>query len=263
MKTILALSLLLSFLYLLWATDARNTPNTAIVPVPKLEQDNYDWYVRHAEVLRIKNSVNPEIVLIGDSITHFWGGEPKSISVNGATAWKATFGKYRTLNLGYGWDRTQNVLWRLDHGEIDGLDPRVVVIQIGTNNTSETDNAHKNTPAEIAEGIRAIIDRVKAKAPQARIVLMRVFPREEKPDHPRRQDIAGINKLLTDFANIPGVTLLDIGPKIVSPDGTLSREIMPDFCHPGEKAYQIWGDALAPLLSLTKECDFFGFSGCG
>jgi acetyl esterase/lipase/lysophospholipase L1-like esterase len=223
--------------------------NTALVPVPKLEEDSYDWYARHAEVLRIKDRLNPEIVLIGDSITHFWGGEPKAAQANGPASWRATFGPYRTLNLGFGWDRIQNVLWRLDHGELDGLHPRVIVLHIGTNNTTDTEHARKNTPAEIAEGVRAIFRRLRAKTPEARIVLMAVFPREQKPDHPRRQHIAEINRLLSELGQLPGVTWLDIGPKMLQPDGAISPEIMRDFCHPTEKGYRIWGDALAPLLA--------------
>ena len=229
------------------AIDVPN--NTALVPVPKLEEDSYDWYARHAEVLRIKDRLNPEVVLIGDSITHFWGGEPKAAQANGPASWQATFNPYRTLNLGFGWDRIQNVLWRLDHGELDGLHPRVIVLHIGTNNTSDTEHARKNTPAEIGEGVRAILRRLRAKAPQARIILMAVFPREHEPDHPRRQLITQINRSLSEFGQLPGITWLDIGPKLLQPDGTISPEIMRDFCHPTEKGYRIWGDALAPLLA--------------
>jgi acetyl esterase/lipase/lysophospholipase L1-like esterase len=225
--------------------------NTALVPVPKLEEDSYDWYARHAEVLRIKDRLNPEVVLIGDSITHFWGGEPKSALANGPVSWETAFGPYRTLNLGFGWDRIQNVLWRLDHGELDGLHPRVIVLHIGTNNTTDTEHARKNTPAEIAEGVGAILRRLRAKTPQARIILMAVFPREQKPDHPRRRQIAEINQLLSQLGQLPGVTWLDIGPKLLQPDGTISPEIMRDFCHPTEAGYRIWGNALAPWLALS------------
>ncbi len=225
--------------------------NTAIVPAPKLENDSYDWWARHADVLKAAQTANPEIVLIGDSITHFWGGEPKANHVNGPRAWAAAFDRYRVLNLGFGWDRTQNVLWRLDHGELDGLNPRAVVLHIGTNNTSGTPNARQNTPAEIAEGIRAICIRIRAKAPAARIILMAVFPRDEQPDAPRRAQIAGINKLIAAYGQTPGITFLDIGPRLLKPDGTLSREIMGDFCHPTDKGYQVWADALAPLLQVA------------
>lgn len=225
--------------------------NTAIVPVSKLENDSYNWWDRHAEVLRMKDSINPEIVLIGNSITHFWGGEPrlknadgKPRKPNGPNAWASVFSNHRVLNLGFGWDRIQNVLWRLDHGEVDGLHPRTIIMHLGTNNTSETANARMNSAAEIVEGIRAVCMRLRSKVPMAQIVLMKVFPREEKPDHPRRILINEINKQLEVFARENNIDLLDIGPKILAPDGTLPREIAGDFCHPTEKGYQIWADEI-------------------
>lgn len=222
--------------------------NSALIPVPKLEEDSYDWYARHADVLRVKDRVAPEVVLIGDSITHFWGGEPKAAQANGPLSWQDTFSPYRTLNLGFGWDRIQNVLWRLDHGELDGLHPRVVVLHIGTNNTSETAHARQNTPEEVAEGIKAVLQRLRAKVPEARIILMAVFPREQSPAHPRRSQIAQINLQLAGLGGIPGVTFLDLGPKLLEPDGTISPRVMADFCHPTESGYRIWGQALVPLL---------------
>ncbi|MEI8038661.1 MAG: GDSL-type esterase/lipase family protein [Verrucomicrobiota bacterium] len=228
--------------------DTDRPANTAIVPTPKLENDSYDWWARHADVLRSKDAINPEIVLIGDSITHFWGGQPAAKQVNGRKAFAAVFAPYRVLNLGFGWDRTQNVLWRLDHGELDGLHPRAVVIHIGTNNTSATAAARQNTPAEIVEGIAAICGRVRSKVPGVKILLMQVFPREQKADHPRRQAIAEINRLLVAFAAANHLELIDLAPKFLQPDGTLPAELMPDFCHPHEAGYAIWGDALRPLL---------------
>ena len=198
--------------------------------------------------MRVKGDIKPEIVLIGDSITHFWGGEPRANQANGRKAFASVFAPYRVLNLGFGWDRTQNVLWRLDHGELDGLHPRTVVIHIGTNNTSQTEHARRNTPAEIVEGIAAICARVRSKTPGARIILVQVMPREEKPDNPRRAQIAGINRLLVEFAQANHLDLLDLAPKLLEPDGTLPRSLMPDFCHPNEKGYAIWADALRPLL---------------
>ena len=225
--------------------------NSAIVPVSKLEQDSYNWWNRHAEVLRVKDSINPEIVLIGNSITHFWGGEPRLINAegkprkpNGPNAWASVFANSRVLNLGFGWDRTQNILWRLDHGELDGLHPRTVIMHLGTNNTSETANARKNTASEIVEGIRAVCMRVRSKVPGAHLVLMEVFPREEKPDHPRRILINEINKQLEVFAKENKIDLVDIGPKMLAPDGTLPKDIANDFCHPTEKGYQIWADEI-------------------
>lgn len=222
--------------------------NSATIPVSKLENDSYDWHKRHEDVMRVKAVIDPEIVLIGDSITHFWAGEPKAHTVRGAKAWESVFGRSRVLNLGFGWDRTQNVLWRIDHGELDGIKPRVVVVNIGTNNTSQTPNARQNTAPEIAEGVRTVCERIHAKLPDAKILLMAIFPREEKPDHPRRRLISETNGLLARMAKEKGYEFIDPGPGFFTPDGLLSRDVMPDFCHPSEKGYQIWANALRPWI---------------
>lgn len=236
--------------------DTDIASNSAIVPVSKLENDSYDWWVRHADVLHIKDSINPQIVLIGNSITHFWGGEPllkyadgTARKPNGPKAWASVFGNYRVLNLGFGWDRTQNVLWRLDHGELDGLHPKTVIIGIGTNNTSQTVNARINTAPEIVEGIAAICKRVRSKVPGAKIVLMAVLPREQSPTHPRRILINEINKLLEVFANENKITFVNIGSKMLTPDGVLTKEMAGDYCHPTEKGYQVWADEIRSLVT--------------
>ena len=229
--------------------------NTAIVPAGKLENDSYDWYKRHAEVLAVKDSINPEIILIGNSITHFWGGVPavryadgKLRIPNGPQSYANLFGSYRVLNMGFGWDRTQNVLWRLDHGELDGLHPRLVVINIGTNNTSETENARINTASEIVEGIEAVCRRVRSKIPNTKILVMAIFPREKDPAASRRILINEINKRLVNFTTTQKISFLDAGPKMLNADGTFVEGMMLDFTHPSEKGYTIWADALRPVI---------------
>jgi lysophospholipase L1-like esterase len=227
--------------------------NSAVMPMSKLEQDHYDWFARHAEILRVKDAVNPEVVFIGDSITHQWGGVPAANGhpSPGEQVLKTTLGQYRTLNLGFGWDRTQNVLWRIDHGELDGLHPKVVVIHIGTNNTSPG-HARPNTAPEIAEGIGTICDRVHAKVPHAKIIIMAIFPREASPDHPRRLLINATNKLLPAVARAQQAVLVDLTPQMLAPDGQLPRDVARDLCHLTEKGYQIWADAILPIIAATN-----------
>lgn len=222
--------------------------NHAIVPTPKLEQDFYDWHARHADALRIKDEIDPDIVLIGDSITHMWGGRPlEPKKVNGAKSWAELFGN-RALNLGFGWDRTQNVLWRIDHGELDGLSPKTVVIHIGTNNLAGTKNHEACTPSQIAEGIDAVCGRVRAKLPEAKILLMAVFPRGEKPDFWARPKIAEINALLPDIARKHEAELIDITRQLLDENGVFPKELAADFLHPSEAGYEIWANALKPHL---------------
>ena len=248
--------------------DTSISSNSAIVPVSKLENDSYDWWARHAEVLRIKDSINPEIVLIGNSITHFWGGVPTLKNAdgtpripNGPRSWDSLFHNYRVLNLGFGWDRTQNVLWRLDHGELNGLHPGTVIIDIGTNNTSQTPNARMNTAPEIVDGIRAICLRVRSKVPGAKIILMAVFPREQYADHPRRILINDINKQLEVFANEQKIRFVNIGPKMLDANGTFLPGMTFDFCHPTEKGYQIWADGIRSIVSMANCSSAYSSSG--
>ncbi len=221
-------------------------PNSAVVPAAKLEEDGYDWMARHEDTIRSGERTQPDLVFIGDSITHAWGGLPLTgARRTGESVLKSAFGNRRTLNLGFGWDRTQNVLWRIDHGALDRIEPRVVVLNIGTNNTSGTPHARENTPAEIAAGIRACVIRIRAKLPDTRILVMHIFPREERPDHPRRKLIDETNRLLAaDLGGVGGIDLLDLGPRLRNADGTVSRDIMPDLCHLTVKGYQIWADAI-------------------
>ena len=224
--------------------------NTACIPHEKLENDSYDWYQRHEAILALHKTLAPEVVMIGDSITHFWAGEPNTPNGNhGTESWAALFKDHPVLNLGFGWDRTQNVLWRFDHGELQGLKPKAIVIHIGTNNLAGTSNARENTPAEIAEGIQAVVERAKAQCPGAKIMLMAIFPRGETPDNPMRLKVAAINAFLPAIAKNSNVTLLDIGDQFCGSDGKISKEMMGDFLHPTAKGYAIWANALKPLLN--------------
>jgi lysophospholipase L1-like esterase len=219
--------------------------NNAIVPVTWLERDSYNWDERHTQVIEAQKTIDPDIVLIGDSITHFWAGPPISNQPHGPKAWADTFDDHRVLNMGFGWDRTQNVLWRLDHGEMDGTHPKTVVLNIGTNNFSRTRNSRDNSPAEVAEAIAAIIDRVHKKSPPSRIIVMGVFPRGFNANGPYRAKITALNELLArQLAGKPLISFLDISAQLVAEDGSIPRNLMGDGVHPTEAGYAIWGKAL-------------------
>lgn len=226
--------------------DAMANANTAIIPVPRLEHDSYDWYERHHAELGLARSIRPKIVMIGDSITHFWAGPPVSTRRNGPNAWRRLFRRTSVLNLGFGWDRTQNVLWRLRQGELRGLSPRTVIINIGTNNLTGTANARANTPAEVVEGIAAIVREVRRQTPASRIIVMAIFPRGHLQTDPYRQPIAETNRLLARrFGHDQTLCFLDIGTRFLNPNGALRSGIMPDGTHPSEAGYKIWASALA------------------
>jgi lysophospholipase L1-like esterase len=207
--------------------------------------DSYDWYERHKEVLAAKARMTPQIVLIGDSITHFWAGIPKAHRISGPESWEQAFGGMAVLNLGFGWDRTQNVLWRLEQGEFDGLHPKTVVLNIGTNNLTGTVNARANTPSEVTQGILAIVDAIAARSPESRIIVMGVFPRGFAPSTPMRTTIAQVNQLVAQaLEGRDRITFLDIGKQFLEADGTLPKALMNDGTHPTEEGYQVWAKAL-------------------
>ena len=224
--------------------------NPATVPVGKLENDGYGWEDRHEAVMKIKDALKPEIVLIGDSITHFWGGEPDGgrMGNRGREAWEGLFENRKVLNLGFGWDRTQNVLKRIELGELDDLTPKAIVIHIGTNNLAATPHHRAETDEQIAEGVAAVVARAQTKCPQAQVILMAIFPRGKGATNPERERINAINKLLAPLGKKPRVTFLDITGVLLNPEGHVDTALMPDTLHPNNKGYTMWARMLRPLL---------------
>src|SRR5208337_4512181 len=156
-------------------------------------------------------------------------------------------------DFGIGWDRTQNVLWRIENGELDGIKPKVVVLLIGTNNCgNEDDGKPRNTTPEIIEGVTTVVHELRTRLPESKILLFGIFPRGNKND-PVREQVKAVNAGLAKLDDGKTVKFLDIGSILLAPDGTLSRDIMPDLLHPNEKGYQIWSDALeGPLEQMLK-----------
>jgi lysophospholipase L1-like esterase len=221
--------------------------NTAIEPVPR----DAAWVKRHEGFVEIAKQGGVDVLFLGDSLTDAW----RRPAPGGKGVWDAHFAPLRAANFGISGDRTQHVLWRLQNGELDGIKPTAVVLMIGTNNTGfERDGTTpRNTPAETAAGVAAILKLLRAEQPQAKILLLAVFPRGEKPDHPQRLQIGEINTAIARLADGRNIRFLDIGQKFLAADGTLPKEIMPDFLHPREKGYEIWANAIKePLAAMLK-----------
>jgi lysophospholipase L1-like esterase len=219
--------------------------NTALVPLTQnRDWKSYDWVVRHDEILALNkpDAIRADVVFIGDSITHFWSGEPKAKRVAGKESWEKWIAPHHPINLGYGWDRTENVLWRLRHGEVAGLKPKAFVVLIGTNNLSGF-----NPPAETAEGVAEVCRELRRQAPQAKILLLAILPRQAKPDA-TRQRVAETNKLLQAQAPQVADAYLDLTDKLVEADGSISKETMNDYLHPTNKGYEVMGAAIDTQL---------------
>ena len=224
------------------APGEKRRPATVVPLTQNRDWRVYDWTSRHREASALMRSRRPEIVMLGDSITHFWGGEPIGGRRTGAAEWDRFFAGRNVVNLGYGWDRTENLLWRLANGEFDGVTPKVVVLMIGTNNVT------RDTPDEIAAGVEAICASIHERSPATKILLLAIFPRGRKPDAIRAQ-VDEVNRRIARLDERDEVTFLDIGAKFLEPDGTISQEVMYDYLHPSAKGYAIWSAAMSPVLA--------------
>ncbi len=198
---------------------------------------------RHEGFVEQARKGNVEVLFLGDSITDFW-------RTRGSNVWNHCYAPRHAANFGISGDRTQHVLWRIEHGELDGIYPNVVVLMIGTNNTGKERDGKtiRNSPPEVVEGVTAVVRAIRAKLPQTRILFLGIFPRGEKTDAIRQQ-LKEINLQLALLADGRMVKFLDIGPKFLETDGTIPGNVMPDLLHPNEKGYQIWADAMESTLA--------------
>jgi lysophospholipase L1-like esterase len=214
---------------------AQDKPNDAVVPAPR----EGNWMKRHESFNERVKQGNADLVFIGDSITQGWeGAAPRG----GKEVWDEFYGKRNAVNLGIGGDRTQHVLWRLDHGNIEGISPKLAVLMIGTNNSGS------NTSEQIADGIKAIVEKLRAKLPNTKVLILAIFPRGANKDHTMRKVNEGANEIVKKLADNKMVFYLDIGPKFLAPDGTLSREIMPDLLHLNATSYRTWAESIEPKV---------------
>jgi lysophospholipase L1-like esterase len=189
------------------------------------------WSEIHNRYVDRANRGNVDLLFIGDSITEGWHKE----------IWNRYYGPRNAANFGIGGDKTQQILWRVQNGELDGIRPKVVVVMVGTNNLTV------NTVDEIVLGIRTIVQETRRHLPKTRILLLGIFPRGPTPD-PVREKLEAVNARIARLDDGSHVTYLDIGRVFVNDDGTISREIMPDFIHLSRRGYELYADAIEPTL---------------
>jgi lysophospholipase L1-like esterase len=221
------------------------TPITPITwplpPIPPGTQETTypmprtDWYTRYQGNLDKLPSGPYDLVFDGDSITDNWQGP-------GQDVWKQRYGSIKAIDIAIGGDQVQHLLWRVQHGDLDGQNPRLIVLMIGTNNGGQP-------PKDIAAGIKLLLGEYETRCPAAHILLLGVFPRGPEANTSTRQWVQQINAIISTYSSDPRVTYMDIGEKFLQPDGTLTAEIMPDFLHPSAKGYVIWADAIAPVIA--------------
>ncbi|MBX6381040.1 MAG: SGNH/GDSL hydrolase family protein [Thermoflavifilum aggregans] len=207
-------------------------------PCKQYRDRSYDWNERHAEELNMNKTDPPKIVFMGNSITHFWGGLPKDPFHRGADSWDKYFAPYGVRNFGYGWDRIENVLWRVYHGELDGYKAKQVILMIGTNNIGY------NTDEEIVKGLKFLISEIKWRQPDTKILLLGIYPR--RGQEKRIRNLNNQIVLLTGTENIsyadPGKVLLK------APDKIDDNLFIQDGVHPNADGYRRLGKAISPYL---------------
>jgi len=200
------------------------------------------WKQLHDGHLARTKKGGVEVVFLGDSITQGWGGA-------GAAAWKKHYEPLSAANYGIGGDTTREVLYRLDHGILDGIKPKAVVVMIGTNNFGLT----SDTPADVAKGVGAVVGGVRKKAPDAKVLLLGIFPRDKAAGTGMRKKIAETNEQIAKLADGKAVVYRDIGSAFLAADGTLPADVMPDALHLSEKGYARWAEAIdEPLRALLR-----------
>ena len=180
-----------------------------------------------------------KICYFGNSITHYWGGIPKAPQSNGTDSWDKFLGDLNVQNFGFGWDRVENVLWRIYHDELDGFNAEQIVVNLGTN------NLHLNTNEEIISGLKLVIQSIKNRQPHAKILMIALYPRR---DYEKR--IYEINLDIAQLAGMENISFIDPGSVLLDINGNIDESLFLDGLHPNSNGYNI----LAPEIrkELTK-----------
>ena len=198
----------------------------------------YQWVKRHEEILAYNATVQPEIVMLGNSITHFWGGLPYEPRRVADEVWQKLFKGKSVVNLGYGWDRIENVQWRILHGELDGFSAQKIFMMLGTNNLDI------NSDEEIIRGIKETVALIAGKQPQAELYVVKILPRRD-----REERLAVLNAQLEKaFAGNASVRVLDVSDVLVGKDGKIDERLFSDGLHPNRDGYKRIAGRLKPYV---------------
>lgn len=216
---------------------AAGRPHPALRPAPRRA---LWWQQKHQRINEEARAAGRKaaLIFVGDSITAGWRAEGKAI-------WQARYGRHRALNLGIGGDQTGHVLWRLEHGNLAGLAPRLAVVLIGVNNAF----SRQHSAAQIAAGVGAVVQTLRRRLPGARVLVLGIFPCGQTRTGRLRGKVAAINTLIAGLADGQRVHYLDLGSAFMSRDGSIQQEVMYDYLHLTERGYRIWADAMTPTLT--------------
>jgi len=225
---------------LIYVTAEANCPeeHAALNPAPLEESWAIDWWLpRHQKKLQEAGRDTASLLFLGDSITQGWED-------SGSKIWNEKYSPLGAFNLGFSGDRTENVLWRIENGELRGLHPDLTILMIGTNNTGH----RQDSPQCVKKGVELIVDEITSRLPEAKILILAIFPRGESPDDTLRQINHQINGRIAELEDNNRIFFENINHVFLDDAGILHEEIMPDFLHPNERGYSLWAEAMEPVL---------------
>ena len=208
------------------------------IPVIQSRDGYYDWRTRHTEILQLNKADPPKSVILANSIIHYWGGEPKAPLVRGAKAWNKYMEPSGMRNLGFGWDKVENVLWRVYHDELDGFDAGNIIVMIGTNNLTE------NSDEEIITGLKTLVEQIKIRQPKAAVLLAGILPRRKM-----EQRVLILNKSIANLSASLHVQFINPGTVFLNSKGNIDESLFEDGLHPNAAGYEKLGVQLVNPLS--------------
>ena len=219
--------------------EALKNTSRATTPVQQKDKKAARWWPRrHKEKLGQKKQLGDvQVVFLGDSITHAWDKYQDP--------WKKHFAKYNALNLGFSGDRTEHVLWRLENGAVDGIKPKVLVLMIGTNNAGK----YKEASADTALGVKAILQDLRQRLPETKILMLAIFPRGKNDKNELRKLTMGTNEIIKTYADDKNIFFMNINNIFLDDKRILHKSVMRDFLHPGKDMYTKWAEAIVPKIT--------------
>lgn len=222
------------FLLLLFISGTALAQSSTTVPVVQNRDKLYDWQMRHQEILTLNEEKPPLNVIMGNSIIHYWGGLPKGPVIRGQDSWDQYLEPLGLRNMGFGWDKIENVLWRVKNGELDGFNAEHVVLMIGTNNLAD------NTDQEIIDGLKLLVQTVKEHQPSTKVILSGILPRRKLEER-----IVQLNRAIKKLARQSHIRFINAGRLLLNDQGEIEESLFGDGLHPNAAGYQ----KIAPEIS--------------
>jgi lysophospholipase L1-like esterase len=206
---------------------------SSTIPVVQGRDGYYNWRSRHAEIIALNKKAPPAVVFLGNSILHYWGGHPAAPLVRGADSWGKYLAPAGVGNFAFGWDKIENVLWRVYHDELDGFDAKKILLMIGTNNLFD------NNDDGIIHGLQMLVEAIRFRQPKAAILLSGLLPRRGL-----EKRIVILNARIAKLATAMKIRYINPGMVLLNNSQKTNESLFSDGLHPNEKGYQRLGERL-------------------